>query len=474
MDVSRRIWSSPLILSLRRKKQLETSSDTKLDRCLTTFDLTTLGIGSTLGLGIYVLSGQVASTKAGPAIVISFFVAAVASLFAGLCYAEFGARVPKAGSAYIYSYITVGEFMAFVIGWNLVLEYLIGKDSFSILPFIVIDLILVCSFVGSVSRVLLFCKISNLLCFLFLGTASVARGYSAYIDSLVVETGWSFKDFFRSWMPINVAHLSPYPDFLAFAITIFLSVMLTIGVKESTRFNSVFTCLNILIVLFVIICGCFRVNFHNWDLSYDEVPHKGNSSVPHAKEGGEGGFFPFGVSGMMAGAATCFYGFIGFDVIATTGEEAKNPQKSIPRAISISLLLIFLAYFGVSGVQTLMWPYYDQNVDAPLPLVFMNVGFPIAKWIISIGALAGLSTSLLGAMFPLPRILYAMASDGLVFRALGDVHPRFKTPVLATLLSGLFAAFLAAIFDVEQLADMMSIGTLLAYSLVAASVVILR
>lgn len=177
---------------------------------------------------------------------------------------------------------------------------------------------------------------------------------------------------------------------------------------------------------------------------------------------------------MMAGAATCFYGFVGFDIIATTGEEAKNPRKSIPIAIASSLFIVFLSYTGVSAIQTLIWPYFDQNTDAPLPYVFDRIGYRIAKWIVSFGALAGLSTSLLGAMFPLPRILYAMATDGLIFQFLGHVHERFKTPIFATLISGLLAASLAAIFDVSQLADMMSIGTLLAYSLVAISVLILR
>jgi amino acid transporter len=353
-------------------------------------------------------------------------------LFTGLCYAEFGARVPKAGSAYIYSYITVGEFMAFIIGWNLILEYLIG-------------------------------------------TASVARGYSAYIDQLVKETGWSFQETFRYYMPIDVPHLSPFPDFIAFAITISLTFMLCIGVKESTRFNSIFTVLNITVVLFVVVVGLFAIDTHNWNLSYDEVPHEiMNGTIVKPKNGGDGGFFPFGFSGMMSGAAMCFYGYIGFDAIATTGEEAKNPQKSIPIAISLSLLFVFLAYFAVSGIQTLMWPFWDQNVEAPLPYIFDKVGYPVAKWITAGGALFGLSTSLLGAMFPLPRIFYAMASDGLIYRFLGKVHPRFKTPFIATIIGGLFAGFLAAIFDVKQLAEMMSIGTLMAYSLVAISVVILR
>lgn len=266
-------------------------------------------------------------------------------------------------------------------------------------------------------------------------------------------------------MPVDIPGFSPYPDFLAFSITLLLTGMLAIGVKESTQFNSIFTCLNLLIVVYVIICGAFKADFHNWNLGKED-------NLPVSA--GTGGFMPFGFGGMMAGAATCFYGFVGFDIIATTGEEVKNPQKAIPISIVLSLLFISLAYCGVSAVQTLMWPYWDQNNDAPLPYVFEMVGWPVAKWIVSVGALAGLSTSLLGAMFPLPRVLYAMANDGVIFRNLGRVHPKYKTPLLATIISGVFAGGMAAIFNVAELADMMSIGTLMAYSLVAVSVLILR
>ncbi|XP_015788657.1 high affinity cationic amino acid transporter 1 isoform X2 [Tetranychus urticae] len=407
--------------ALVRRKKIDTSpSSSALNRCLTTFDLTALGIGSTLGLGMYVISGNVAGNTAGPAVVFSFLFAAIASVLAGFCYAEFGARVPKAGSAYIYSYVTVGEFIAFVIGWNMLLEYVIGA-------------------------------------------ATVARGYSNYLDVLFNKT---MSSHFRKWMPMDVPHMSEYPDLFAFVLTIGLSIMLAAGVKESTRFNGIFTTINLSIVTFVVICGSFKIDFNNWALE------PGKDNLP--KSAGTGGFFPFGFSGMMSGASTCFFSFVGFDVIATTGEEANNPQKSIPIAIVLSLLVSFLAYFGVSAIQTLICPYYLLTDDAPLPLAFEIAGLSFARWFITIGVLAGLSASLLGAMFPMPRVLYSMASDGLIFRFFAHIHPRTQSPLVATLTTGLFAGLMAVFFNVGELADMMSIGTLLAYTLVSVSILILR
>nr|AKN21446.1 slc7a-2 [Schmidtea mediterranea] len=396
-----------------------------LARCLTTLDLTALGIGATLGAGVYVVAGKVAKESAGPSVVVSFLIAAIASIFAGLCYAEFGARVPRTGSAYIYSYVSVGELMAFIIGWNLILEYVIG-------------------------------------------TASVARAWSSNFDEII---GGHIKDFFNSTMPMNLIGLAPYPDLFAFLITVVLTSILCIGVKESSRFNNIFTVLNVSVILYVIICGFWNVDIKNW-----KIPPKtmSNGTIIYNPHIGSGYFFPFGISGMLSGAGTCFYAFVGFDSIATTGEEVINPQKAIPFAIIFCLSLCFVAYASISTIITLMCPFYIINEDAPLPFIFDKAGWYVSKYIVGIGALFGLSTSLLGALFPLPRIIYAMSSDGLLFAFLSKINKRFKTPLVATAAAGLLAATMSALFDLKSLVDMMSIGTLLAYTLVAFSILLLR
>ncbi|XP_076759931.1 cationic amino acid transporter slimfast [Xylocopa sonorina] len=405
----------------RRRIDEDQESKSELARVLGLFDLTALGVGSTLGLGVYVLAGSIARETAGPAVCISFLIAAIASAFAGMCYAEFASRVPKAGSAYVYSYVTVGEFIAFIIGWNLILEYIIG-------------------------------------------TASVARGLSNYLDALI---GNVISKALYAAMPIRVPFLSEYPDFFAFSVVLLLIILLSVGVRESSMLNNIFTVVNLGTILVIIVAGSMKAKPANWRIPAESIP----TNVNHA---GSGGFMPFGFSGVMVGAAKCFYGFVGFDAVATTGEEAKNPQRNIPIAIVISLVIILMAYFSISTVLTMMWPYYDQNVDAPFPYVFDQIGWPTVKWIVNIGAAFALCTSLLGAMFPLPRILYAMGSDGIIFKRFANVHKKTMTPIFSTVVSGLFTGVMTLIFNLQQLIDMMSIGTLLAYTIVAVSVLILR
>lgn len=344
----------------------------------------------------------------------------------GLCYAEFAARVPKAGSAYVYSYVTVGEFVAFTIGWNLILEYVIGASS-------------------------------------------VARGLSGYID---FQVGNKMSEFWLKLVPMKVDFLADYPDILSFSIVMILTAVLAAGVKESSYLHSVFTTVNLCTIVMVVIAGSLRSSTSNW--SIDPANIKQECAAEDMGEIGEGGFMPFGVAGIMAGAAKCFYGFVGFDCVATAGEEAKNAKRNIPLAVLLTLAICVAVYISISTVLTMMLPYYCINKDSPLPHAFERLGWSAVKWIVSIAAIFALFSSLLGALYSLPRVCYAMGKDGVLFKFMGRVYEKTKTPIAATLLSGIFSAVMAAVFSLHQLVDMLSIGTLLAYTIVAISVLVLR
>ncbi|CAH1774971.1 unnamed protein product [Owenia fusiformis] len=377
-----------------------------LKKCLTTLDLTSLGVGSCCGTGMYVVAGLVAEKVAGPGVILSFIIAAIASMLSGVCYAEFGVRVPKTtGSAYMYSYVTVGEFVAFLIGWNMILEYLIG-------------------------------------------TAAGASALSWCFDSLGNHT---MSEYLITHVGTVIG--KAYPDFLGCGIAIIVTIILAVGVKKSLAFNHALNAINLIVWVFIMIAGFCYANGENWS---------------------ERGFFPYGLSGVFSGAATCFYAFIGFDIIATTGEEAKTPTKSIPIAIMASLIICLVAYVSVSTIVTLVVPYYEINGHSALEDMFAMRGMVWGRYVVAVGAVAGLTVSLLGSMFPMPRVIYAMSRDGLLFKFLSKVHSKTETPMLATFISGIAAALLALLVGLQALVEMMSIGTLLSYTLVSISVLILR
>ncbi|XP_068603944.1 probable cationic amino acid transporter [Brachionichthys hirsutus] len=391
--------------------ELQEGSAAGLAKVLTTVDLVSLGVGSCVGTGMYVVAGLVAKAMAGPGVILSFVIAAAASVLSGVCYAEFGVRVPKtAGSAYTYSYVTVGEFVAFFIGWNLILEYLIG-------------------------------------------TAAGASALSSVFDSLANHSiSSSVMTHLGTLRGLGQGEDTP-PDLLALFVALLVTLIVGLGVQNSVSVNHVLNGVNLAVWVFTVLAGLFFLSASNW-------------------EGGR--FLPYGWSGVMKGAATCFYAFIGFDIIATTGEEARNPNASIPYAVTASLVTCLAAYLSVSVILTLMVPSGLIDGSAPLLEMFAVHGFLWGRYVVAVGAVAGLTASLLGSLFPMPRVIYAMAQDGLLFRFLSHVSPLTRTPTVACVVSGGSAALLALLVSLRDLIQMMSIGTLLAYTLVSVCVLLLR
>ncbi|VVC89326.1 unnamed protein product [Leptidea sinapis] len=347
---------------------------------------------------------------AGPATALSFLLAGITSTLAALCYAEFGTRIPRAGSAYAYTYVSIGEFWAFIIGWNIILEYMIGA-------------------------------------------ASVARAWSGYLDALL--DGAISNATISVTGEMHETLLSRYPDILAFVICIVASLTLAVGVKTSAYINNGLTILNLLVISLVIFLGFYYADISNW-------------SVKH------GGFMPFGLGGVLTGAATCFYAFVGFDSISASSEEAKDPSRSIPTATILSMAVVGIGYILVALALTLMVPYTSINPEAALPAALGAVHADWAKYAVAVGAVCGMTTTLLGSLFSLPRCLYAMSADGLLFGFLSNINNKAQIPISNLIISGLSSAFIALLFDLEKLVEFMSIGTLLAYTIVSAAVIILR
>jgi APA family basic amino acid/polyamine antiporter len=416
-------------MSLFRVKSVERSieetdePDHRLKKELTAWDLTFFGIGVIIGTGIFVLTGQQAATNAGPAIVISFVLAGLACGLAGLCYAEFASTVPVAGSAYTFSYATLGELVAWIIGWDLVLE-------------------------------------------LALGAAVVARGWSAYLQSLFDLPTWLAGD-------------NATPDFGAVAIVLALTVIGVLGTKLSGRFTGVLVVIKVAVVLFVVVAGLFFVKLSNYSpFVPDSKPAEAGSGAQQTLLQAVFGFEPtmFGFYGVIAAASVVFFAYIGFDIVATAAEETHNPQRDVPRGILGSLIICTVLYVLVSFVVTGMLEYSDKrmNTAAPLAEAFEANDAAWASKLISLGAVAGLTTVVLVLMLGQARVLFAMSRDGLLPVPLAKVHPRFGTPYRITIITGVGVAALAAVVPLSELANLVSIGTLFAFVLVSAGVVILR
>ncbi|XP_071944140.1 cationic amino acid transporter 4-like [Antedon mediterranea] len=399
--------------NINRKKLLdEDVLETQLERCLTTWDMTLLGIGAMIGSGLFVLTGEVAANTAGPSVSLSYFIAGIAALLAAICYAEFGARIPKAGSAYIFAYVAVGEIWAFLVGWNILLEYVVGA-------------------------------------------AATAKAFSGYFDEL---TGGYINQFIidtllggEEWQSDI---FSDFPDIMAALLIVILIILVSSGAALSTKLNSVVVVTSLGLVIFMFVTSMFYADVSNWSV--------GN------------GYFAYGFTGTLSGAATCFYAYLGFEVIAVSGEEAKTPAKSIPLATIYAFIVSASCYILASIGLTLMVPYMDIDPDAAFSAAFEYVGLDWAKYIVSIGAVLAILTSSFGNIFPLPRSLYAIASDGLLFKIFAKVNERTKVPIFGVIFFGIFSIVLAIFFDLDALIEFLSIGTLCGFSFVAASVIIVR
>ena len=393
----------------RRKTDDFIPSDSPFKRCMNVFDLTALGIGSLIDAGLYVVIGQVAHSVAGPAIILSFLIAAVASLLAGLCYAEFASRVNRAGSGYIYTYVAMGEIWAFVTGWCMITEYI-------------------------------------------LSAASLASACSEYINFLC--NGSVYNYFIEEFGVWNEPSLASFPDLVAFALVIIATIIICLGVKESKLVLDVTVVINLLVVTFIIFAGAYYADSSNWSTMEK--------------------FAPYGWTGILTAASTCFYCFIGFDTIPSASEEAINPTLSIPLAILLSLGVSLFVYIGVIIVLTMMVPYYQLKELAPIAEAFAARGFTASKYIVSTGALCSMLSSLLAACFATPRLIYSIAYDGLIFGCFTKINQDRKMPLRAVAVSGVLSAFLAFLLDMRQLVEMVSIMTLTTYTMVSLSVIFTR
>jgi basic amino acid/polyamine antiporter, APA family len=422
-------------MGLFRTKTVEQSiadtddPDHSLRRELSVVDLTVFGIGVVIGTGIFVLTGKAAGVQAGPAVALSFVVAGIVCALAALCYAEFASTVPVAGSAYTFSYATLGELIAWIIGWDLVLE-------------------------------------------LALGASTVAVGWSGYFADVLKTIGITLPESIYTENPTLTQ-----PNIIAAAIVLLLAAVICAGIKISARINNVIVAIKVAIVLFVIVAGLFYIKAENYS---PFIPPSGSPTAKGATATpsllADLGFTTgtFGVAGIFTGAALVFFAFIGFDIVATAAEETKNPQRDLPRGILASLAICTTLYVAVSLVVTGMVKYNQLSISAPLAEAFRSVGRPGFATVISLGALAGLTTVMMILMLGQSRVFFAMSRDRLLPPVFSRVSPRTGTPVRVTITTGVVVALVSAFVPLSELAELVNIGTLFAFVLVAIGVIVLR
>jgi len=417
-------------MNLMRTKTIEQSiRDTeepthKLRKQLGALDLTVFGVGVVIGTGIFVLTGKAAGVQAGPAVALSFVFAAIACALAALCYAEFASTVPVAGSAYTFSYAALGEVVAWIIGWDLILE-------------------------------------------LALGASTVAVGWSTYFADVMKQFGITIPAF-----AYGDGH-----NLVAAGIVLVLTGVICFGIKVSSRVNLVMVAIKVAVVLFVIIAGLFYIKMSNYSPfipASGSTPAAGATSVPSLLQ--DLGVAPgsFGVTGIFTGAALVFFAFIGFDIVATAAEETKNPQRDMPIGILGSLAICTTLYVAVSLVITGMVKYTDIKINAPLAEAFRSVGQPGFATVISIGALMGLTTVMMIMMLGQSRVFFAMSRDRLLPPVFSKVNQRTGTPVRTTITTGIVVAVISTFVSLSELAELVNIGTLFAFILVAVGVMVLR
>ncbi|HEY5345916.1 MAG TPA: amino acid permease [Verrucomicrobiae bacterium] len=415
--------------------QAEAAKDQSLNRALGPINLTSLGIGGIIGAGIFVLTGHAAAQYAGPAIVLSFILAGIACAFAGLCYAEFASMIPISGSAYTYGYATLGELVAWIIGWDLILEYLFAAGTVA---------------VGWGGYVVSFLKDFGI-------TIPVAFTSAPYNHVTPPDAQWwnLWQLFVKGWVSTGAVLNVP-----AMIIVGVITILLVIGIKESANFNNLIVALKLAVILTFIGVGIAYINKANWHPFVPVVDAVGN----------------FGWHGVLRAAGVIFFAYIGFDAVSTAAQESKNPQRNLPIGLLASLAICTVLYIAVSLVLTGVVNYTQLNVPAPIAVAVSSLG-PKLEWLtffIKIGAIAGLSSVILVMMLAQARIFFTMSKDGLLPPIFSVVHPKFRTPWLSQILTGVVAMLIAGLFPIGLLGELVSIGTLLAFAIVCTGIFVLR